>query len=160
MSGARGAGWRTGIGTKIGVAVITLLLALYLFLTLRQSWLLITGADAVGKAIGVALVVLPVLAAVFIARELVFGLQSERVLRRMIDDDALPADDLPKLPSGRVERAAADADFPRWKADVEASPDDWRAWYRLGLAYRASGDNRRARAAVRRSIDLERADRD
>ena len=36
-----------------------------------------------------------------------------------------------------------------------ASPDDWRAWYRLGLAYDASGDRRRAREAVRRAITLE-----
>lgn len=148
-----------GLGTKIGVGLVTALLAIYLVMSLRQSWLLITGGDALGKAIGVALVVLPILAAVFIARELVFGMQAQHLLRRMIDEDELPVEDLPRRPSGRVERAAADANFPRWKAAVEASPDDWRAWYRLSLAYRNSGDGRRARAAVRRAIELERAER-
>ncbi|GGA58630.1 hypothetical protein GCM10011490_05710 [Pseudoclavibacter endophyticus] len=148
-----------GLLTKVGVLVITALLALYLTLTVRQSWLLITGADAVGVGIGLALIVLPALAAAFIARELVFGMQAQRLTDRMIDDDALPVDDLPRSPSGRVERAAADEDFPRWKAAVEAAPDDWRAWYRLGIAYRASSDTRRARAAVRTAIKLERDDR-
>jgi len=42
---------------------------------------------------------------------------------------------------------------------VEAHPDDWRAWYRLGLAYDASGDRRRARGAVRQAIQLETVER-
>lgn len=158
MSGGR-AGRFGDLGTKIGVVVVTLLLGLYLWLTLRQSWLLITGGDVVGRAIGVALVVLPVIAAVFVGREIVFGLQAQHLLRRMSTERSLPVDDLPKRPSGRADRAAADAAFPRWKAEVEASPGDWRAWYRLGLAYRASGDTRRARASVRRAIELERGDR-
>ena len=62
-------------------------------------------------------------------------------------------------PSGRVVRSEADALFPAYRADVEAHPDDWRAWYRLGLAYDASGDRRRAREAVRRAIRLEGAQR-
>ena len=53
-----------------------------------------------------------------------------------------------------VLREDADAVFPRYRDEVTASPDDWRAWYRLGLAYDASGDRRRAREAVRRAITL------
>ena len=144
---------------KLAVLGITLLLGLYLWLSLRQSWLLITGGDAVGVTIGVALVVLPVLAAVFIAREIVFGFQSEHLLRRMIDEEALPEDTLARRPSGLPDRAAADAEFPQWKQAVEDAPEDWRAWYRLGLAYKASGDGGRARASIRRAVALERAER-
>lgn len=147
------------IGTKLGVAAITLLLAIYLAFTVRQSWLLVIGGDPVTVAMGIALIVLPILAAVFIARELLFGVQAERLLRRMIDEDALPADDLPRRPSGAPDRAAADAEFPRWQAEVTAAPQDWHAWYRLGLAYKASGDTKRARAAVRQAIKLEAAQR-
>ena len=39
---------------------------------------------------------------------------------------------------------------------MEAAPEDWRAWFRLGLAYDASGDRRRARKAIIRAISLER----
>ncbi len=56
-------------------------------------------------------------------------------------------------------RAEADAAFPRYREEVEAAPEDWRAWYRLGLAYDGSGDRRRARAAIRRAIALERRGR-
>jgi Flp pilus assembly protein TadD len=56
-------------------------------------------------------------------------------------------------------REDGDAAFPAFRADVEAHPDEWRAWYRLGLAYDAAGDRRRARAAVRTAIALEGAER-
>ena len=45
---------------------------------------------------------------------------------------------------------------PPYAEAAEASPDDWRAWLRLGLAYDMAGDRRRARAAVRRAITLSR----
>ena len=57
-------------------------------------------------------------------------------------------------PSGRVERADGETVFPKYRAQVEQSPEDWRAWYRLGLAYDAAGDRRRAREAIRASIRL------
>ncbi|KAB1639993.1 hypothetical protein F8O03_05650 [Pseudoclavibacter terrae] len=114
------------------------------------------AGDIVAKIMGAALIVFPILAVVFIARELLFGMQTERLLRRLADAGELPEDDLPKRPSGRVVREAADEDFPRWKAEVEAAPDDWRAWMRLGLAYSASGDRKRARSALRQGIRLEK----
>ncbi|MFP3380386.1 tetratricopeptide repeat protein, partial [Bacillus sp. SIMBA_069] len=55
-------------------------------------------------------------------------------------------------------RDAADEQFPQYRAEVEAAPESWRAWFRLGLAYDASGDRRRAREALRQAIRLERAD--
>ena len=54
--------------------------------------------------------------------------------------------------------AQQDEQFPQFKAEVEAQPENWRAWFRLGLAYDASGDRRRARAALRESIRLQRAE--
>ena len=53
-------------------------------------------------------------------------------------------------------RAAADAHFDVVRREVEASPEDWGGWYRLGLAYSASGDSRRARGAMRTAIALHR----
>jgi len=66
-------------------------------------------------------------------------------------------DDLPKLPSGRADPALADAQFPPYKVAVEAEPESWQAWFRLGLAYDASGDRPRARWATREAIRLARA---
>jgi len=40
---------------------------------------------------------------------------------------------------------------------VEAAPEDWRGWYRLGHAYDLAGDRKRARSAMRQAIELARA---
>ena len=78
------------------------------------------------------------------------------VARRLEAEDAVPSDELPAVASGRIDRAAALAVFPTYQQAVEAEPGDWRAWYRLALAYDASGDRRRARWATRTAIRLER----
>jgi Flp pilus assembly protein TadD len=67
--------------------------------------------------------------------------------------------DLPRRPSGRVDRDAADAWFEGRRAEVEENSGDWRAWYRLAYAYDVAGDRRRARATMRKAVDLEAADR-
>ena len=64
----------------------------------------------------------------------------------------LPEDDLPRRPSGRVEREAADARFAVRQREVEASPN-WGAWFRLAAGYDDAGDRRRARAAMRMAIE-------
>jgi Flp pilus assembly protein TadD len=64
----------------------------------------------------------------------------------------LPVDDLPRRPSGRIERAAADAAFTQYKEEAEAAPEDWRVWFRLSAAYDAAGDRKRARASMRTAI--------
>jgi Flp pilus assembly protein TadD len=87
-----------------------------------------------------------------------FGVRSQRLVRRLEAEGALDLG-IPLLPSGRPERSAADAAFPAFRAAAEAEPESWRAWLRLGLAYDAAGDRRRARSAVRRAITLERAAR-
>lgn len=144
---------------RIGVAVMAALLVLYIVLVAQRGWLLLTSGEPIGVAMGVALFVLPVIAAWALGRELWFGVRAERVGRRLEAEGGLPDQQVAVRPSGRAVRADADAVFPGFRADVEARPDDWRAWYRLGLAYDAAGDRRRAREAVRTAIRLESADR-
>jgi cytochrome c-type biogenesis protein CcmH/NrfG len=147
------------MSARIGVAVMAVLLALYIALVAQRAWLLLVSGDPVGVLMGVALVVLPLIAVWAVGRELWFGVRAERLGRRLEAEGALPAEEIAVRPSGRAVRAEADALFPTYRADVEAHPDDWRAWYRLGLAYDASGDRRRAREAVRTAIRLEGAQR-
>ena len=40
------------------------------------------------------------------------------------------------------------------RTEVEAAPEDWRGWYRLANAYDLAGDRKRAREAMRHSIQL------
>jgi cytochrome c-type biogenesis protein CcmH/NrfG len=103
---------------------------------------------------GVALLVLPLLGIWALVAELRFAVRGERLAGRLEAEGALPDDELPMRSSGRVDPDAADAVFPRYRAAVEASPDDWRAWLRLSMAYDASGDRRRARWAARQAIRL------
>lgn len=147
------------MSARIGVAVMAVLLAVYIALVAQRAWLLLMSGDPVGVLMGAALVVLPLIAAWALGRELWFGVRAEALGRRLEAEGALPQEEVDVLPSGRVVRSEADALFPAYRAAVEASPDDWRAWYRLGLAYDASGDRRRAREAVRRAIRLESAER-
>lgn len=147
------------MSTRIGVAVMAAVLALYIVLVAQRAVLLLTSGDGVGVALGAALVVLPLIAAWALGRELWFGWRAEQLGRRLEAEGALPSASVAVRPSGRVERADGDAVFPAHRAEVEARPDDWRAWYRLGLAYDAASDRRRAREAVRRAIRLEAASR-
>lgn len=143
-------------GAKAGAVVMAVLLALYVALVGWRAVQFVQTGEPVAIAMGVALIVLPVLAAWAIWRELQFGVRSQRLVERLESEGGLDLG-LPVRPSGRPERAAADAAFPEFRDAVEAEPDSWRAWLRLGLAYDAAGDRRRARRAVRKAIELERA---
>lgn len=142
---------------RLAVVLMTVLLVFYLALVGWRAVLFVSSGDPVGIAIGVALIVLPIVGVWALARELQFGQNSQRLVRLLDEQDALPVEELPIRASGRPVRAAADEDFPRFQAEVDAAPDDWRAWFRLGLAYDAAGDRRRARGAIRTAIALERA---
>lgn len=144
---------------RIGAIVMAALLALYLVFTANYALLLIGSDPLVAKVMGIALFILPVIGAWALVSELVFTLRAERLAKTLEAEGGLPLDTLPKLPSGRPDRDAADAEFPGYQAAVEAEPTSWRAWFLLGLAYDASGDRKRARWATRQSIRLDRADR-
>lgn len=145
------------MSTRLGVALMTVLLGLYLVLLGQRAVLLVASGEPIGVAMGVALLVLPLLGAWALVRELVFGAHTQRLVGILDAEGGLPVDDLPKRASGRPVRTAADEQFLRYRDEVDAAPGDWRAWFRLGLAYDASGDRRRARHAIRRSIALYRS---
>ena len=138
--------------TRVAVVVMAALLVLYLVFALRYGLLLIGVGQPIGIAIGVALLVFPVIAAGALVAELVFTVRADRLGQRLETEGGLPEEELPVLPSGRIDRAAADEVFPAYQAAVEADPENWRTWYRLGLAYDASGDRRRARWAMRQAL--------
>jgi hypothetical protein len=144
--------------TKAGAFLMAALLALYVALVGWRAVQFVATGEPVAVAIGAALIVLPIIAAWAIWREIAFGVRSQELVRRLEADGGLDLG-LPLMPSGRPERAAADAAFPAFRDAAEAEPGSWRAWLRLGLVYDAAGDRRRARAAVRRAITLERAER-
>jgi hypothetical protein len=148
--------WLKAYRTKLWVGGIVLLLVFYLVLTFNRAILLLADPQPIAKVIGAAYFVLPIIGAWALARELLFGAGLERLGRELDSEGGLPEDNLPRTAAGRIVREAADAEFPKYQSEAEATPEDWRAWYRLGLAYDASGDRKRARAAMRRAIALHR----
>jgi len=140
--------------TKIWVAAVTLLLVFYLVVSFQRSLLLLTDSNLTAKAIGAAYLVLPVVGAWALIRELMFGARTEQMAKVLEAEGGLPVDELPRTPGGRIVRAAADAEFEKYRAEAEAAPDDWRSWFRLSCAYDAAGDRKRARASMRDAVKL------
>ena len=137
---------------KRWAAVIAVAFVAYAVLLGWRGILLIGTGDPVAAGLGVAVLVLPVVGAFLVWREIQFGRQTEVLARELAESGGLPVDDLPRRPSGRIDRAAADAAFTKYKAEAEAAPDDWRVWFRLSTAYDAAGDRKRARASMRTAI--------
>jgi hypothetical protein len=104
------------------------------------------------KVLGVAVLALPLVGIWVVVAEIRFGLATQRLASTLNDEDAPPEPELPRLPSGRIDRRAADGLFEQRRAEVEAAPEDWRRWYELARAYDLAGDRRRAREAMRAAI--------
>ena len=132
-------------------------MAVYLVFTAARAWALIASGDPVPVLLGVSVIILPLIGAWILWRELAFGLRTQRLGRELGEQGGLPVDDLPRTPSGRIERSAADARFEEYEQQVQLAPEDWRAWYRLAIAYDDARDRKRARSAMRRSIALHDA---
>ena len=142
---------------RLIVGLLTAALIVYFWLLTDRAVALLTSGSVAGIALGIGVLLLPVLGVVVVVFELRFGWQTQTLGRRLAADGGLPDDsELPRRPSGRVDRDAADAHFNLIRAQVEATPEDWRGWYRLAHAYDLAGDRKRAREAMRQAIELAR----
>ncbi len=140
------------------VVVLVVAAVFYLALIGWRGVQLLTEDSWAARGMGVGVLLLPVVGVAVVVRELQFGRAAERLGRQLSAESADVATQLPRRPSGRIDRAAADALFETRRAETEAAPRDWRAWYRLAAAYGDAGDTRRGRRAMRYAIALERAD--
>lgn len=140
---------------KIAVVLLTALTLLFVFLALWSALAFILADNWIAKVIGVCVVGIVIFGVWSLVRELRFGAHTEKLARILDDEGLLPEDNLPRV-RGRIDREAADRQFDVYRAETEADPNNWRSWYRLGLAYDAAGDRKRARAALRDAITLYR----
>ena len=139
-----------------GAVLVTALLALWVWLVAVRSVQLIGTGRAVGVALGVAFLVLPLLVVGLVAREWLLAVDVQKMADELDRPGELPVDDLPRSPGGRVDRAVARERFDPARRAAEEAPDDWRSWYRLAFAYDAAGDRRRARSSLRTASRLHR----
>jgi cytochrome c-type biogenesis protein CcmH/NrfG len=140
---------------KALIAFMCLALLMYLVFLGRIAVLLITSGSAPAVGLGLALLVMPVIGLWAMIATLRDGFAHQRLSRLIADDGMeLDASALPRRPSGRIERDAADALFHTVRAELDADPDDWRRWYRLARAYEYAGDRRRARETMKTAVRL------
>lgn len=123
---------------------------------LWRAYDLVATGTAKGALLGVGVVLLVLVGGLLVAGEVRLAAASQRLGRRLFAEGFVE-EDLPVMQSGRVERDAADALFARRKAEVEAAPEDWRAWFLLASAYDMARDPQRGRRAMRKAVALARA---
>jgi cytochrome c-type biogenesis protein CcmH/NrfG len=140
-------------GRRMAV-VMAVLLGVYLVFAASRGVDFIRAGGVVPVLLGIAVLVLPLIGLWMLVREWRFGQATQALGAELARRDELPVDDLPRRPSGRPVREAADARFAEVRARVEADPESWERWFELAVAYDASGDRKRARSAMRRSIAL------
>jgi hypothetical protein len=142
------------VRTKLTVAVLVAVVAAYLVFIAWKGVAAIRDGGLPGLALGIGLLLLPLIGVWVVVAELRFGAATQRLAEELHAAGRWPTEQLPLRPSGRPERGAADALFATRRADVESDEHDWGAWFRLGLAYDDAGDRRRARAAMRTAVRL------
>ena len=155
----------TGAGTpgrslriQLTIALMCLAMLVYLVLLGRAAIVMIGSGRAVAVALGGALLILPAIGLWAMIATLRAGFVHQRLARLAAEDGMeLDVSALPRRPSGRIERDAADTLFDTVRAELHSNPDDWRRWYRLARAYDYAGDRGRAREAMKQALELHRA---
>lgn len=142
------------------IAFIVVALGFYFVLLGSTGIDLVRSGDVAAVGLGIGVLILPVVGAWIVYATLRAGLEHQHLARRIHDEGLeLDVSDLPRMPSGRVDRAAADELFATVKQEWEADPDNWRRSYRLARAYDYAGDRGRARETMRRAVALEKFER-
>ncbi|POX37393.1 hypothetical protein C3486_28695 [Streptomyces sp. Ru73] len=139
---------------KITYFVLAAVLVVYFVLVGDRGVLLIQQGTPVTVVFGIAVLVLPLIGVWFLWHTTQFARKAGLLARELEAEGGLPVDELKRTPSGRIDRDSADEVFQRRRAEAEATPEDWRAWFRLAVAYQDARDTPRARKAMQRAIAL------
>jgi cytochrome c-type biogenesis protein CcmH/NrfG len=149
-------GTSRGVRIQLTIAFMCAALVVYLVLLGRAALLMIGSGRAVAIALGGALLILPAIGLWAMIATLRAGLAHQKLARLAAEDGMeLDVSALPRRPSGRIERDAADALFDTVRTELDIDPQDWRRWYRLARAYDYAGDRSRAREAMKKAVELQ-----
>jgi len=140
----------------LAAAATCAIVALYFALVAGRALVFIKEDDAVARALGVALLVMPALGAWWLAHEWRTGTTVQRMADDLERQDRLPIHDGETDEQGRLTESAQVAVFEVARRNVDARPDDWAAWFHVAYAYEASGDRSMARKSLRHASDLYR----
>jgi hypothetical protein len=141
---------------QLAIAFMCAALLVYLALLGRTAFLMIASGRAVAVILGMDLLILPAIGFWAMIATLRAGFAHQK-LARLVAEDGMELDvsALPRRPSGRIERDAADALFDTVRAELDGDPHNWRRWYRLARAYDYAGDRGRAREAMKKAVEMQ-----
>lgn len=144
---------------QLVIGFMCVALVVYFVLLGRIAMAFITSGRPAAIGLGLALMIMPLIGIWVMVSTLRAGLAHQR-LARIVKDEGMELDvsGLPRMPSGRIQRDAADALFETVRDELESDPGNWRRWYRLARAYDYAGDRSRARETMRKAVEMQEAE--
>lgn len=140
------------------VGLMCLALFVYFAILARTATAMLRTGSPTAVALGVGVLAMPVVGVWAMFATLRAGVAHHRLARRAeAEGMELDLEDMPRMPSGRIRREAADAVVQQVRREVDSHPGDWRRWYRLACAYECAGDRRSAREAMHAAVAFESA---
>ena len=131
--------------TKIWVGLMLALTLFYVLTLLGRGIILLQEPSLIAIAMGLAILVLPLVALWALFAELQFGLKAQRLSRRLIALD-IPGLDLDLRASGRATKESASKELERIQDAVTKDPENWSLWFQLGEKLMTLPESARMRA--------------
>ncbi|MER7911413.1 hypothetical protein [Streptomyces sp. NPDC096068] len=142
------------MGGKITYVFLSTVLVLVFGVVGMEGVLLLLTGEPAAMGMGAVAFLLPLVGGWFLWKNTRFARRANRLAAELEAEGGLPVDELTRTAGGRIDRDSADEVFARRKAETEDSPEDWRCWFRLAVAYHDARDAPRARQAMQRAIAL------
>ncbi|WP_405998146.1 hypothetical protein [Streptomyces sp. NBC_00829] len=142
------------MGGKITYFFLATVLVLVFGVVAMEGVLLLLTGEPAAMGMGAVAFLLPFIGGWFLWHNTSFARNAHRLARELEAEGGLPAEESARTHGGRIDRDAADETFAKRRAETEDSPDDWRCWFRLAVAYHDARDTPRARKAMQRAIAL------
>ncbi|MFF8838890.1 hypothetical protein [Streptomyces sp. NPDC015130] len=142
------------MGGKITYVFLATVLVLVFGVVAMEGVLLLLTGEPAAMGMGAVAFLLPAVGGWFLWKNTRFARRANRLAAELEAEGGLPVDELKRTQGGRIDRDSADEVFARRKAEAEDSPEDWRCWFRLAVAYHDARDTPRARKAMLRAIAL------
>lgn len=134
---------------------LSIIVAVYVAFAARSGIALLQVKDAGVRTLGVAVLVVTLIGAYLILREVLFGFQIARLGREFPDEQRL-IDGVDELGAKRFLESAIE----RARREEEQGMSAWETWYVVGLGYDALKNRTAARQAMRHAIDIYRDSQD
>jgi hypothetical protein len=141
---------------QLVIGFMCVALVVYFWMLGRIAMAFITSGRPAAIALGLALLIMPLIGIWVMVSTVRAGLAHQR-LARIAREEGMELDvsSLPRMPSGRIQRDAADALFATVRGELDDDPENWRRWYRLARAYDYAGDRSRAREAMKKAVEMQ-----